>query len=47
MGAIEVAEVVQEAAREEHGIEIDVELVENLCSRKTMFSSSGASYGGD
>jgi len=36
MGVMEVAEIVQKTAREERGIEVDVELVENPRSGETM-----------
>ncbi|MDB9253346.1 NAD-dependent epimerase/dehydratase family protein [Halorubrum ezzemoulense] len=41
MGVMEVAEIVQETAREERGIEVDVELVENPRSGETMVEEFG------
>lgn len=41
LGVMRVAEIVQEAAREERGIEVDVELVENPRSGETMAEEFG------
>ena len=41
MGVMEVAEIVQETAREERGIEVDVELVENPRTDETMVEEFG------
>ncbi|OYR55427.1 NAD-dependent epimerase/dehydratase family protein [Halorubrum halodurans] len=46
LGVMEVAEIVQEAAREERGIEIDVELVENPRSGETMVEEFGVDISG-
>jgi UDP-glucose 4-epimerase len=41
MSVMEVAEIVREAALEEHGIDVDVELVENPRSTETMVEEFG------
>ncbi|OYR68911.1 oxidoreductase [Halorubrum ezzemoulense] len=41
MSVMEVAEIVREAALEEHGIEVDVQLVENPRSAETMVEKFG------
>ncbi|MDB2283303.1 NAD(P)-dependent oxidoreductase [Halorubrum ezzemoulense] len=46
MGVMEVAEIVQEAAREERGIEVDIELVENPRSGETMVEEFGVDISG-
>ena len=46
LGVMEVAEIVQETAREERGIEVDVELVENPRSGETMVEEFGVDISG-
>ena len=46
MGVMEVAEIVQGAAREERGAEVDVELVENPRSEETMVGEFGVDISG-